>query len=152
MAASPRWAAVRDSFDEARYAGVGAKAFPRWWAQAILKRWIGFAQEPLVRLSAQQRVERLTASGLGKLSALKPSVNSPGDKPWQISISEDPVLRLPSDLRFSFSVNARVAPWIDEPVWCLEQAKRNRSSPQLAQSARERLALMLQKPVAEWPT
>jgi hypothetical protein len=139
------WPAVRDFFQNAHYLGVGSKAFSRWWAQDVLKHWAKHTATPLVRLTAAERVARLGALGLGELTALKPSEESPGDVPWQISTSEDPALRLPCDLRFSFPIGAQgTAPWVDEYVWCLEQAKRNRSSPQLTHDARARLTIMLQ--------
>jgi hypothetical protein len=91
-------------------------------------------------------VAALQGRGFGDLVPIKATPESPGDRPWLISISDDASLRLPVDPQNAFTVNTPLAPWLDEPVWCLEQAKRNRTSPLLSQDSRDRLRALKAAP------
>ncbi len=110
----------------------------------VLSRWGQPDASPLFKLSADERVAALNTAGFSGLVALMPTAESPGDQPWFRSLSEDdPAVRLPVDPRHAFILSTPVSPWLDEPVWCLEQAKRMRRSPRLSQDARDRLRVAL---------
>jgi hypothetical protein len=140
---SPGWPKVRDRLAAASYVGVGSAGFTRWWSDKLMTALSELHAQPFFRLSAGERVAALEAAGLNQLVPLDENAASPGDRPWHISLSEDPALRLPADPRFAFQLSSGVAPWLDEPLWCLEQAKRNRRSPLMAQDARDRLKATL---------
>jgi hypothetical protein len=142
-ARSGGWERLKEHFAPARYVGVGCNGFHRWWMDLVLSRWTQPGSPALFRLSAVERVATLNKAGFGDLVALMPTPESPGDRPWFLSISDDPALRLPVDPRHAFILSSPVSPWLDEPVWCLEQAKRNRRSPSLSQDARDRLRVAL---------
>ncbi len=111
--------------------------------------WTGFSATPLFMLTADQRVKVLSDKGFDKLSPLEPVPESPGQRFWDISTSPESTLRLPVDPEFSLPVAHTVAPWLDEHVWCLEQAKRNRNSVHLSADTRERLKTMLKRTAAD---
>lgn len=136
---SPSWEGVRTLFDACRYTGAANSGFARWWADKVTAKWVTLNREPLFRLSSVERVNILKQYGYENLTELEMTKESPGDKPWMISISNDPAMRLPVDPRYSFSLSVPVASWLDEQVWCLEQAKRNRASPSLSQDSRDRV-------------
>jgi hypothetical protein len=142
-ARSGGWEPLKEHFAPARYLGVGCNGFHRWWMDLVLSRWAQTGSPPLFRISAVERVAALNTAGFGDLVALMPTPESPGDRPWLVSLSDDPALRLPVDPRHAFILSTPVSPWLDEPVWCLEQAKRNRRSPLLSQDARDRLRVVL---------
>jgi len=140
---SPGWEAVRKHFEKAQYRGTGGAAFVRWWNPFLSSTWADLHPTPLFRLTAAQRVEILEDIGFHEIVALTPDARSPGEKPWTISRSTDSELKLPTDPRFAFPLNMPVAPWLDEPVWCLEMAKRNRNSAKLTADSRLRLQAVL---------
>ncbi|CDX41184.1 hypothetical protein MPLDJ20_320051 [Mesorhizobium plurifarium] len=137
---SPDWPNVREIFRPCQYSGAARGGFHRWWMDQILELWTKFHPQPPFKLSATDRVAALAAIGYQRLQAIEPTEESPGDRPWLLSVStDDPFLRLPVDSRYAFTLSSPVAPWLDEPVWCLEQAKRNRTSPLLSQDSRDRI-------------
>ena len=138
-ARSGGWARLKEHFDPARYVGVACDGFRRWWMDLVLSRWGQSCSQPLFRLSSVERVSVLNSAGFPDLVALTPTPESPGDRPWFVALSDDPALRLPVDPRHALLLGTPVAPWLDEQVWCLEQARRNRRSPLLSQDARDRL-------------
>lgn len=140
---SDGWERLREHFAPARYVGVACHGFRRWWMDLVLSQWGQIASPPLFRLSAVERVAALNEAGFRNLVALMPPPESPGDRPWLLSLSDDPALRLPVDPRHALILSTPVSPWLDEPVWCLEQAKRHRRSPSLSQDARDRLRVAL---------
>ena len=142
-ARSNDWERVKEHFSTAQYVGVAANGFRRWWVDLFLARWLELNPQPPFRLSAEQRIAALSAAGFHDLTAIAPVKESPGDRPWLLSTSEDPDLRLPADPTRAFVLSTVVSPWVDEQVWCLEQAKRNRHSPLLSQDARDRLQIAL---------
>jgi hypothetical protein len=142
-ARSDGWDRLKKYFAPARYVGVACNGFRRWWMDLVLSRGAQPGSPPLFRLSAVERVAALDKAGFRDLVALIPTPESPGDRPWLLSVSDDPALRLPVDPRHAFILSTPVSPWLDEPVWCLEQAKRNRRSPLLSQDARDRLRTVL---------
>lgn len=142
-ARSKGWERVKDHFSPAQYVGVAAKGFHRWWVDLFLIRWLELSAQPAFQLSAQQRVVVLNAAGFDDLTAVAPSNESPGDRPWLLSISEDPALLLPVDPNHAFVLSTVVSPWLDEQVWCLEQARRKRRSALLSQDARDELQAAL---------
>jgi hypothetical protein len=143
-ARSGGWERLKDHFAPARYVGVACKGFRRWWMDLVLSRWGRPGSPPLFRLSAIERVAALNKDGFGDLVALTPTPENPGDRPWLLSqLSDDPESRLPVDPRHAFILSTSASPWLDEPVWCLEQAKRHRRSPLLSQDARDRLRAVL---------
>ena len=142
-ARSNGWDRLRNSFEPARYIGVAAGGFRRWWIDLVLLRWGQLSAQSILRLSADQRVAVLNSAEFGELTPLASTVESPGDRPWLQSLSDDPALRLPVDPRHAFTLSTLVSPWLDEQVWCLEQAKRNRKSPLLSQDARDKLRATL---------
>lgn len=142
-ARSGGWERLKEHFASARYIGVAYNGFHRWWMDLVLSLWAQPGSPPLFRLSAVERVAALNKAGFADLAALLPTPESPGDRPWLLSQSDDPALRLPVDPRHAFILSTPVFPWLDEPAWCLEQAKRNRRSPSLSQDARDRLRTVL---------
>ena len=140
---SEGWGKVRDHFAPARYTGTGGAVFSRWWTSIIMTQWAEISTIPLFKLSAEQRVAAQKEKGFTDLAPLVSDARSPGEFMWLLSTSPDPDLRLPVDPRFGFSVNNPLAPWLDEVVWCLEMAKRNRNSPMLSEDARLRLKAAL---------
>lgn len=144
-AESRGWASVKERFETARYQGTGGEAFARWWNPSLSSVWAELHSVPLFKLSAAQRVEVLRDSGFDEIVALRPDERSPGDRPWAISRSNDPELRLPVDPRFAFSLNVPLVPWLDESFWCFEMAKRSRNSVELSTDARSRLNAVLAK-------
>lgn len=143
---SPGWQNVCEFFAPARYSGAGSEAFPRWWNDLAMSRWAEVCPVPLFKLSSEQRVAKLAERGFRDLTPYGPSAYSPGENPWLLAASNDAELRLPVDPKFAFPLNAPTAPWLDEPVWCFEQAKRNRNSPRLTEDARGRLQAALSRP------
>lgn len=141
--ASSGWAEVLKIFEGARYNGVGSSGFSRWWAEAILQVWAERGLGSLFKLTAESRVHGLASIGIDDLVPLQETADSPGDRPWLISTSDDPELRRPADPRFVFPLSAPVSPWLDEPAWCLEQARRDRNAPQLSEDTKERLKATL---------
>jgi hypothetical protein len=141
-ASSPGWAMVKQAFEEAAYTGAGANGFTRWWSGALLTRWKSLTQTaaPLYRLEASARVEALAENGFGQLVPIAEDPKSPGMRPWSISVADDPELRVPVDPSHAYPLTLPVAPWLDEPVWCLEQARRNRRSRFLSEETKERLS------------
>ncbi len=142
-ARSEGWERLKAYFDPARYVGVAGRGFDRWWVDLLLFQWAQLGTQSLFKLSADQRVTALNAAGFDKLAVLASTKESPGDRPWLLSLSDDPALRLPADPQYALTLSTPVSPWVDEPVWCLEQAKRNRKSPLLPQDARDRLRTVL---------
>jgi len=142
-ARSGGWERLKDYFSPARYVGVAGNGFRRWWMDLVLSRCAQPGSPPLFRLSAVERVAALNKAGFGDLVPLMPTPESPGDRPWLLSQWDDLALRLPVDPRHAFILSTPVSPWLDEPVWCLEQAKRNRRSPLLSQDARDLLRVAL---------
>lgn len=140
---SPGWPVVRQRFDEAKYTGTANAAFPRWWNPMLSGLWAEIHTEPLFRLTASQRAGVLAAAGFSDIVALSADQRSPGEQIWTIARSSDPELRLPADPRFAFPLNIPVSPWLDEHVWCLEMAKRNRNSSKLTNDSLARLRAVL---------
>ncbi|MCA0049517.1 hypothetical protein LB577_21660 [Mesorhizobium sp. B283B1A] len=139
---SPDWPGVMEFFHPCQYLGAARSGFCRWWMDQVLAQWAAVHSQPPFKLSAVDRVAALSAVGHPRLHAIEPTKESPGDRPWLLSVStDDPDLRVPVDSRYAFTLSSPVPPWLDEPVWCLEQAKRNRTSPLLSQDSRDRIRL-----------
>lgn len=73
-AKSPGWPAIRDALAGARYTGLGAAGFQRWWARGINAYWLTLDQdEYLHQRTSSQRVEKLRAATGAELAPLEPS-------------------------------------------------------------------------------
>ncbi|MGO4737352.1 hypothetical protein AB4099_12465 [Bosea sp. 2KB_26] len=71
---SPGWPIIRDSLAGAKYNGLGANGFTRWWARGINAYWLTHDQdEYLHQRTSRERVEKLRAATGAELVHLEPS-------------------------------------------------------------------------------
>ena len=80
-ARSNGWDRLRNSFKPARYIGVAAGGFRRWWIDLVLLRWGQLSAQSILRLSADQRVAVLNSAEFGELTPLASTVESPAIDP-----------------------------------------------------------------------
>ncbi|MFO1150985.1 MAG: hypothetical protein U1E62_21630 [Alsobacter sp.] len=142
---SSGWELAKQRFADAIYTGRAAHGFPRWWSDKVLGLWAHIAEMPIYRLTATERVDLLRAAGLESLVPIEANAYSPGNRPWLLSRSDDPALQLPADPEHAYPLTTATKPWLDEAVWCREQAKRERRSPLLSPETQARLARDLKR-------
>jgi hypothetical protein len=112
------WVTLRESLDF-KYAGVGASAFPRWWAAGFDNWWARQISPaaPVASLSTEQRFEALSKKrDVNGLVRLKMPTGSPGSKPWRtcvLSSEESP----PSVIAVDPTEGVRVLGMTDTPPW-----------------------------------
>lgn len=133
------WQSVLDSFDGAKYRGKGSTGFPRWWMNEILTQWAAFSDQALFKLTAEERITKLGDAGFVGLAPIVSTPESPGDRPWAISQSDAPELRIPVDPMYGYPLAVQTRAWLDEPLWCLEQARQQRRSRLLSKATVQRL-------------
>jgi hypothetical protein len=70
---SPDWPTLRAALADAKYTGVGAEGFERWWARGIDSFWLGVDDdEYLHQRNSEERVDRLRKISGDRLAALQP--------------------------------------------------------------------------------
>ena len=127
-AKSPGWPAVQDAISSARYTGLGASGFKRWWARGINAYWLTLDQdEYLHQRTSSERVEKLRAATGVELVAIETSAAY-----WRLcTLSRRRGETRPIDPARSLTLLQRIPqdPWIDPEQAAPDVAAMMRDDP-----------------------
>ncbi|HMG48843.1 MAG TPA: hypothetical protein VK614_15455 [Allosphingosinicella sp.] len=148
--ASSGWAAVLAELEQAKYQGVAAQYFQRWWARGLEAWWaeLGGDCTPLAGNSIGERFARLS-DRFSQLVALSMPTGSWGDRPWRhCSLTlEHTGEFLPLDPARSvrFKSRSKLPDWLDPLYAALGPAVRAAGDARLDKDDLERLSLLARK-------
>lgn len=133
------WESLKNSLFEAKFVGIGAKNFQRWWAHGMEDWWFTKVDsaEPLSSRTAVERVDLLRAVfGLKELQPINPKFGQTQTRFWRLcrlGLELRPKERIPVDPADS----VRLTTQMDQPSWVepysasAKLAFRNRRDPRL---------------------
>ena len=127
---SPDWPVLRAALEDAKYIGVGAEGFERWWARGIDSFWLGVDDdEYLHQRNSEERVDRLRKISGDGLAALQPPARY-----WRLcalSLRNDERKAVDPANALTLVQRSPQEPWIDPEQAAVEVAVMFRNDPRI---------------------
>ncbi len=139
-ARSPGWPAVKDALAEAKFTGVGAEGFDRWWARGIEAYWLKLDEDDyLYQRTSNFRVERLSQTVGAELAFLEPS-----GAYWRrcaLSLRRGEFRPIDPSRAVSLVQTGPLEPWVDPDQAAPDVAVMLRNDPRVDPEELQRLGL-----------
>lgn len=137
---SPGWVQLRSLLKDAKYAGLGAEGFDRWWARGIDGYWLKFDEdEYLHQRRSEERVERLRAKTGLDLAPLQPDAAY-----WRLcalSLRDGEVRAVDPARAITLVQRAPQEPWVDPEQAAPDVAAMHRKDPRVDPDELKRLGV-----------